>query len=182
VALVPFSTATPSLPLCQPRADWEIYIIQAGETLFSIARRYNLTVAQLAAANCLENTRLIYAGDSLRVPRGGPLNLNTSAYQACDSPLAQISFPPPEAEIDGAVTLQGFAFGEGFRRYVLEWRPETENTYRVFEEVYLAVTREGALGTLETNPLPTGLAWLRLRVFDSTDRLLGECAVRVRFR
>lgn len=49
---------------------WIAYTVQAGETLGTIAAAYNLTVEQLAAANCLQNPNLIYEGQILAVPGG----------------------------------------------------------------------------------------------------------------
>ena len=47
---------------------WVPYTIQEGDTLAIIAGNYNLTVDQLAAANCLTNPDLIYAGQVIAVP------------------------------------------------------------------------------------------------------------------
>jgi|SRR5689334_14979979 len=47
---------------------WIPYNIQAGETLAIIAQTYNLTVDQLAAANCLDNPDVIYEGQVIAVP------------------------------------------------------------------------------------------------------------------
>ena len=47
---------------------WVPYTIQEGDTLAIIAGNYNLTVDQLAAANCLSNPDLIYAGQVVAVP------------------------------------------------------------------------------------------------------------------
>jgi len=46
------------------------YKIQKGDTLTSIAKKYNTTVDDLAAANNIKNKNLIYAGDTLVVPEG----------------------------------------------------------------------------------------------------------------
>jgi hypothetical protein len=48
---------------------WQPYTIQAGETLALIAQVYNLTVEQIAAANCMSNPDLIYEGQIIAVPR-----------------------------------------------------------------------------------------------------------------
>lgn len=44
------------------------YTVKAGDTLYSIARRYNITVSQLASANNISNPSLIRAGQILTIP------------------------------------------------------------------------------------------------------------------
>ncbi len=58
---------TPVPTSCVKRWDWVSYIIQPGDTLSSIARRYGLSVQTLKEGNCL-NTNRIYAGSTLLVP------------------------------------------------------------------------------------------------------------------
>ncbi|MCL4266421.1 MAG: LysM peptidoglycan-binding domain-containing protein [Anaerolineae bacterium] len=49
------------------------YTVQYGDTLFSIARRYNTTVSAIVAANNIPNPNLIYVGQVLEIPTdGGP--------------------------------------------------------------------------------------------------------------
>lgn len=47
-----------------------VHRIRSGETLASIAKRYRISVADLASANRLQRPYVIYAGEMLRVPRG----------------------------------------------------------------------------------------------------------------
>ncbi len=47
------------------------YIVQAGDTLFSIARRYGISVQQLAATNNLSWNMWVYTGQRLQIPGGG---------------------------------------------------------------------------------------------------------------
>lgn len=47
------------------------HVVKAGETLFSIARQYGLTVQQLASANGITNPDRIYVGQVLTIPGGG---------------------------------------------------------------------------------------------------------------
>ena len=53
---------------CIVPSGWVAYGVQAGETLAVIAQRYNLTVEQMAASNCLQNPDLIYEAQVLAVP------------------------------------------------------------------------------------------------------------------
>lgn len=44
------------------------YTVQPGDTLWKIARRYDISVPALIAANDLANTNLIYPGEILKIP------------------------------------------------------------------------------------------------------------------
>ncbi len=46
------------------------YVVESGDTLFSIARRYGTTVSAIADANRLEDPARIYVGQRLMVPLG----------------------------------------------------------------------------------------------------------------
>jgi LysM repeat protein len=48
-----------------------VHVVQRGETLYSIARRYGTTASALAAANGLSNPNLIHAGQRLTIPGAG---------------------------------------------------------------------------------------------------------------
>ncbi|MEM7111531.1 MAG: LysM domain-containing protein [Chloroflexota bacterium] len=47
------------------------YIVQPGDTLFTIATRYNLSVEALAAANNISNVNSLSVGDTLVIPAEG---------------------------------------------------------------------------------------------------------------
>ena len=47
------------------------HVVQRGETLASIARRYGVTISALVQANELHNPNLIHVGQSLRIPASG---------------------------------------------------------------------------------------------------------------
>ncbi len=71
-------TATPPGPgdkeTPTPGEDGVIeYVVQPGDTLFSIARRFNTTVLTIARFNNIYNVNLIFIGQVLRIPTGdGP--------------------------------------------------------------------------------------------------------------
>lgn len=48
-----------------------VYTVAPGDTLSMIARRYGVSVEELAAFNMLTNPNLIYVGQQLRIPAGG---------------------------------------------------------------------------------------------------------------
>ena len=47
-----------------------IYTVRSGDTLFSIALRFGVTVSALAGANGITNTNLIFVGQRLTIPTG----------------------------------------------------------------------------------------------------------------
>ena len=53
---------------CIAPNGWVPYTVRSGETLAIIGSAYNMTVDQLAAANCLTNPDLIYEGQVIAVP------------------------------------------------------------------------------------------------------------------
>lgn len=48
------------------------YVVQWGDTMYSIAVRFNTTVQAIATANNITNPNLIYAGQTLIIPTGTP--------------------------------------------------------------------------------------------------------------
>lgn len=67
---LPASATATSLPQnpCGPPAGWVRYTIRAGNTLFSLAQAFRVTVAQLQFTNCLGGSTYIRTGDLLWVP------------------------------------------------------------------------------------------------------------------
>ncbi len=57
---------TPS-PTPSPQSQYVIYVVRQGDTLYSIARRYNTTVQAIMEANGLTSYN-IYVGQQLRIP------------------------------------------------------------------------------------------------------------------
>ncbi|MEE8390973.1 MAG: PA14 domain-containing protein [Anaerolineae bacterium] len=63
VGIVPASAA--------PNEGNVVHIVQRGETLYSIARRYGVSVWAIANVNRITNPNRIYAGQRLIIPAGG---------------------------------------------------------------------------------------------------------------
>lgn len=73
--LVPVDIAGQALAVAQelpsmPRTQWHRYTIQPGDSLIRIAKRFDLEVALLRAANDIKGS-FIRAGDTLMIPTGG---------------------------------------------------------------------------------------------------------------
>ncbi len=53
----------------QPNGDMATYIVRQGDTLYKIAKKYNLTIESLLNANPeIENPDMIFPGETLRIP------------------------------------------------------------------------------------------------------------------
>jgi LysM repeat protein len=58
--------------LAAPRGQsGTVHVVQAGDTLYSIARRYGVSVAAITAANGIVNPNHIWVGQRLVIPTGG---------------------------------------------------------------------------------------------------------------
>jgi LysM repeat protein len=69
--LTPVPPAPPG-PGPQPGPAPSRYVVQRGDTLYSIARRFGTDVWELASVNNIVNVNLIYVGQVLIVPTTGP--------------------------------------------------------------------------------------------------------------
>lgn len=69
---VPYPSPTPRPTPCGPPVEWVSYRVQAGDTLYALSRRYNVSLEVLRRANCLESDA-IYLGQLLWVPPVTPL-------------------------------------------------------------------------------------------------------------
>jgi LysM repeat protein len=56
-----------------PNLDCVVHVVQRGETLYSIARRYGVDVWSIARANAIVNPNRIYVGQRLTIPSGKPV-------------------------------------------------------------------------------------------------------------
>lgn len=61
-------TGRPGECVPTPPDDWAEYTIQAGDTLSGLAARGGVTIDEVAAVNCLSDTRIIIAGTRLYLP------------------------------------------------------------------------------------------------------------------
>lgn len=66
-------TMTPPPPVTvTPPPTPTRYVVQRGDTLYSIARRFGVSIWQLASLNNIPNINLIYVGQVLIIPTPGP--------------------------------------------------------------------------------------------------------------
>ncbi len=65
------------------------YTVQPGDTLFSIARRYNTTVSDLVATNQIANPNLILVGQLLNIPGAEANTAGAAAAVVAAAPAAE---------------------------------------------------------------------------------------------
>ncbi len=63
----------------------DTYIVQGGDTLFAIARRFNTTVEALKAANSITDAGRILAGQALLIPKGADVSVAEYEVQPGDT-------------------------------------------------------------------------------------------------
>jgi len=66
IYIPPLPTATP-IP-CGAPAGWVNYVVQPGDTLFSLSQKFRVSVATLQRANCLGSSTYIQGGQIIKVP------------------------------------------------------------------------------------------------------------------
>jgi len=87
---------------CGSALRWspDTHVVRDGETLYSIARRYDLDPRDLAAWNRLGDGRLIYAGQRLTLT-GQSGSGTRSSGRAASRPKVAAAKPPPVRAVNG---------------------------------------------------------------------------------
>jgi len=197
-SITPFGgerTSTPAASGCITPPNWIRYAIQQGDTLFRLSQRFNLSMDQLAAANCITDISNITAGQFLYVPPGS--NVTPPAVTPgqvvvipgapglsfdCGNPSATITQPTAGTVLQGTFAVYGTATHPDFQFYRLQVsggdiKDEDFATW----DVYRTPVASGQLGIINANAFAPGDYWLRLTVVDNTGNYLPQCTVRVRF-
>jgi LysM repeat protein len=106
VLLIPTGGFPPPPPPPPPPGETIIHVVQRGEWLFLIARRYGTTVSAIVRANFIVNPNLIYPGQRLVIPVGtGPVPPPLTPI-----PPTPITPGPPPPQ-PGVFELGGHVFG-----------------------------------------------------------------------
>ncbi|PJF34868.1 MAG: hypothetical protein CUN49_13470 [Candidatus Thermofonsia Clade 1 bacterium] len=180
--LTPLGIASAPETPCVPRRGWLPHTVQAGETLFSLARRTQISVAELARANCLANPSRLVVGSVIYVPRlpatATPIALIGVNIRNCGDPQRRMLNVQPDSALRGTFTILGTAQHENFQFYKVEIRADGSDLWQNL------ITRStpiegGVLAELDTALFPSGLYWLRLTVVDNTGNYPPPCEVRV---
>ncbi len=62
-------TPTPTAPAAQPTGEGTTYVVQPGDTLYTIAVRFGVSLQALIEANRIEDPNQLQAGQVLVIPR-----------------------------------------------------------------------------------------------------------------
>lgn len=150
LALLLLALTVGMTPVVQAQeGEQTIHVVQPGENLYRISLRYNVTIAQLAQANNIANTNLIFVGQQLVIPDGSG---TTPAPQPQDPAPAD---PQPSAStytVAGGDTLGNIA-----RRFSTTWQTLAQinniaNPNLIFPGQVLSLPGE------TTNPAPANPA------------------------
>jgi LCP family protein required for cell wall assembly len=108
-------------PPCVPPNDWIAYVVGEGDTLYSLAQRYDTEVETLQQVNCLQND-LIQIGRELFVPGPPVVRLPTSGTFV---PAASVQ-SASQASADGSRQyLHVVLLGSDKREDETTWRTDT---------------------------------------------------------
>lgn len=83
---------TPTAVICGPPDSWVLYIIQAGDTLESVASAYRVSTAELQEAACLGDLTILFEGNPLYVP-----NVATTTPTPTNTPVPTKTAVPATA-------------------------------------------------------------------------------------
>lgn len=121
VAAIPSSTPTTAVATeaatASPIAP-QTHIVQAGETLFSIAQRYNISVDQLTTANGIFNPNLVQAGQELSIP--GPANPGATGNSGGAPALVESTPATPPTSLNGIPVESIIVMPENVKQHMRE--------------------------------------------------------------
>jgi LCP family protein required for cell wall assembly len=143
----PVATATPSPPPvtpppCEAPPDWMVYTVQEGDTLYSLAERYDSDIDSIKRVNCLEGNT-IYVNQNLSVPDPNA-NVALGGSEPADMDTSQ---SPSAVDV-----RQGFP--EHFVNIILlgSDKREASSTWRTDTMILLSVDTEGEFVRLLSIP------------------------------
>ncbi len=144
---------TPATTSPAPTPTQQTYVVQAGDNLFRIALRFGTTYQALAAENGIANPRLIYVGQTLRIPSSS----TSTVTPAPTTPTPATATPAPSGN---TYTVQrGESLGRIAARYnttvaaILAVNPNITNPNIVY--VGQVINLPSATGTTTQQPQAT---------------------------
>lgn len=189
----PPGLTTPDPDACIPPINWTTYVVQPGDTLFSIGLAVSSSVNELRSANCLPDVDRILVGDVLYVPRQPTRPMQTFdpvtgsgaarlAPVGCMQPGVRITSPGAGQVVTGVFTLTGSATLPDFDYYKLEVRLDEATIYNFISQFRTPVP-DGVIGQIDSSLFNPGIHWVRLTVVDRTGNVPpgATCVIPLRF-
>jgi LysM repeat protein len=94
-------------PAPEASPQQETYIVQAGDTLWSIAQEHGIGVSELLAANGLSSTSIIYPGQKLVIPSAGatpqPQGEQEQPEQKKETPRPPSIYDEPQEQLSASL-------------------------------------------------------------------------------
>ncbi len=123
--------------------DYVRHIVQPGETLFTLAVKYDTSVWDIARRNGIRNINLVFVGDTLIILGGGEATPEPPDTQPDVQEAIIITAPTMNQEISSPVTVTGW--GSGFENNLAV--EVLDNMASVIGEGYVTVNAEmGQIG------------------------------------
>jgi len=89
----PSKTPTAAPTTAVPTPSSQTYTVQRGDTLRSIARKFNTTVSAILALNSIPNPNVIFPGQALKIPSASASAVAPTAPPAGSSPVPTSAAP-----------------------------------------------------------------------------------------
>jgi N-acetylmuramoyl-L-alanine amidase len=134
----------------QPSQVSDSYSVQAGDTLWSIASRFGITVAQLVEANraLVPDQNLIYPGQQLAIP-GGAGGAGNHVEPQAEDPAPAPAPAAPSGDVESMLTETANAYGlDPALIKAIAWQESGWNQG--------VVSSAGALGVMQVMPATGG--------------------------
>jgi LysM repeat protein len=149
------------LPAARAFADPVVHIVQPGDTLYNLARRYGTTVEAIEQANGLHNASLIYRGQHLVIP-------DSTGEDGSFQPMSRVSSPPAYTVQPGD-TLVGIAvrFGVTVRELAAVNHLAQWDLIFAGQQLRLPAVALGVQG----NPVPPGVKRIEIDVSEQRMRV-----------
>ncbi|MCX6047270.1 MAG: LysM peptidoglycan-binding domain-containing protein [Chloroflexi bacterium] len=84
-------------PTVEP-GEQQIYVVQAGDSLFAIAERFHVSSDQIMAANELKDPNVVFSGQRLKIPTNGTIIPDPATPTAQPAPVESPTAESPTAE------------------------------------------------------------------------------------
>ncbi|MGD2048506.1 MAG: LysM peptidoglycan-binding domain-containing protein [Chloroflexota bacterium] len=135
------------------------YVIQPGDTLASISRRFGVSVSAIATANNIVNPNLIYSGQTLVIPTGEPSAGTGGPATLPPTPAPPSGSSPPIAGatyvIKSGDTLSRIALSHGVSLAALVQANGISNPNLIYSGQVLTIPgTAGPTSSPESNPPP----------------------------